>query len=314
MLKALTRPGVLIPLLLSAALLAFVFSISDVPVVMDRIRGIPVSTMVFCFALALTYVALKGALFHLFLVQIPIRATLRQTVLAFAIGEMTITLPAGIYSQNYVLRRIARADFSRSAAATTALLAVEGAISLTILLMLGLPGLAWLRPAILGLFVVAAVAVFALLKVELVRTSAASLIQAGRLRWLGAEFIEMVEALGRLFVPRIVVRAIPVVTAYLLALLAAFYLVAQGVGLTSINLDQAVTIYLFALDVELLIPLSTHLGVIEGAGLVSMEAWGYGPTEALALFLGFRLVWMGSIWLACGAAALLLRSEFEVAE
>ena len=42
-----------------------------------------------------------------------------------------------------------------------------------------------------------------------------------------------------------------------------------------------------------------------------MHAWGYSSTEGLTMLLGFRLVWTGSIWLACGVALLLLYREWR---
>ncbi|HEX2922428.1 MAG TPA: lysylphosphatidylglycerol synthase domain-containing protein [Chloroflexota bacterium] len=314
MLKTLTRPRVLIPILLSAALLAFLLSISDVPDLLDRISRIPVRTMVLVFCLALFYLVLKGVLFRLFLDGLGIYPTSPQLIVSFATGEATLTLPAGIYAQNYVLRRIAAIDFSISSAATTALLATEGGVALVILAILGIPGWDWLRPAILSFFAVAAIVVTALMKLHPARRLGARLAGSGLFALVEREFIEMVEGLASLFTPGMAARAVPLTVTYLLALVTGFYIVAQAIGVTGFGFGQAATVYLFALSIVLLSPISTHLGVIEAGGVGAMMAWGYGATEALALLLGFRLVWTGSVWIACGTTLVALRDELRRGE
>ena len=95
---------------------------------------------------------------------------------------------------------------------------------------------------------------------------------------------------------------------YLGALAGAFTLVGRGTGVEHFSYLQAVTVYSFSLTVTLLMAcVLTQLGVIEVAGLGAAVSFGYGPSEALAMMLGFRIVWMGSVWLICGPTALLLR-------
>jgi uncharacterized membrane protein YbhN (UPF0104 family) len=311
LLKTLTQPRVLIPVLLSVALLSFLFSISDLPDLLDRIRGIPVATMALVFCLAMAYLVLKGLQFRLFLDGLGIYPTWPQLIVAYATGESTLTLPAGIYAQNYVLRRIAGADFSISSAATTALLATEGGVSLLILAILGIPGWYWLRPAILSFFGLAAIVVTALTRAHAARRLGSRLSGSGLFALVGREFIELVEGLRSLLTPRIAARAVPLTVGYLLALVSAFYILAGVMGVNGFGFVQAVTVYLFALSIVLLSPFSSHLGVIEAGGVGAMQAWGYSSTEALALFLGFRLVWTGSVWLICGGAILALRGELQ---
>ena len=310
LLTTLTQPRILIPVLISAALLAFVLTISDAAAVMGKIQGIPIGIMALALGLAVLYLVLKGFLWHYFMNVIQISISWRQLVLAFAVGEIAVSLPAGIYAQNYVLRRVAGADFSRSSAATTALLAGEATISMVVLAIFGIPGWDWLRPAIIGLFAVSAVVVAILLGVRQVRDLAGRLLRMGPLRTIGPEFLEMVESARMLLTPRVALHSIPVIAAYLLALVAAFYLVAHGVGVTALTFLQATTVYLFALAVVLVSPISSHLGVVEAGGLGAMHAWGYSSTEGIAALLGFRLVWTGAVWLVCIPVVVLLHREF----
>ncbi len=314
MLKTLTQPQILIPVLLSAALLAFVLTVSDAAAVMGQIRGIPLPVMALSLALAILYLALKGFLWHYLIGVIHISIGWRQLALAFVVGEMAVSLPAGIYVQNYLLRRIAGADFSRSSAATSALLVGEAAISMVVLAIFGIPGWDWLRPAVAGLFAASAVVVAVLFRVRLVQKLADRLLRVGPLRTVGPEFLEMFDAARLFFSIRVALRSVPTIALYLLALVTAFYLVAHGVGVATLTFVRAVTVYLFALVVVLISPISSHLGVVEAGGLGAMHAWGYSSTQGIAALLGFRLVWTGAVWLVCTPVVVLLRKQFTEAD
>jgi len=296
---------------LSAALLTFLLSIGDAAFLVARLRAIPVSTLALCFGLAVIYGFLKWHLFCFFLDRLNIHVTWRQSTLAFAIGEMAISLPAGDYAQNYVLRRIANVDFSISSASTTALFAVEVAVALVVLAILGIPGLDWLRPAICGFFVVVAVFVLMLIKINVVRDLAGQIVQAGPLQRVGREFIELVQGLRDLFTLKCIAIAVPIASLYLLALLVAFFLVGLAVEVPNFTFEQAMTVYLFAMAVQMLMPISSQIGVMEGVGIVAMQGWGNSINVALAAMLSFRIVWTGAIWLAGGIVVLLLWGELD---
>lgn len=308
--KRLLRARIVIPVLLSAALLAFVFSISNISQVMGYIVSLSLAAIAIVFALTVVYLALKWGQFHRYLGQEGIFATWRQSLLSFAVGEMTLPVPAGIYAQNYVLRSTACADFSRSSAATTAVLAMEAIVCLLIVGIVNIPQWSWLRPVILGVFVAGAAVAALFLKVTPVRDRAGDLLQVGPLRKLGPEFIETVEGVRDLFSPRVAAVALPIAVVYLVSLVAGFFVTAHGMGITGLSFGEALTIYLFAIAVEELVPFSSNLGVIEAGGVAAAQALGYGFTEGLAMMLGFRLVWTGSVWLLGAITMLFLRGEF----
>lgn len=81
----------------------------------------------------------------------------------------------------------------------------------------------------------------------------------------------------------------------------AITLVARGVDLTDLGFRQASTVYLFAITI----------GFVEAGGVRALQGYGYGVDAALAAMLAFRLVWTASVWLVCGLAILLLRSELR---
>jgi hypothetical protein len=104
------------------------------------------------------------------------------------------------------------------------------------------------------------------------------------------------------------VFALVLTAAYLAALAAALLFVGWDTGVGELTYLQASMIYSLALGATLLLAgILTQLGVVEATGLGAAQALGYGWNESLAMLLGFRLVWMGSIWLMNGPAALLLR-------
>ena len=296
------RLKLLVPTLLIVALLVIVLTVSDIPTVLDHISRIPVSTMAVTLGLAFAYLVLKGALFHFLLEWLQIHPGPRPFGAAYAVGEMVITIPGGIYAQNWVLRRDANIDFSYSAAATTAILIVEGGIALLTLAILGIPGSDGLRISIAAFLGLAVLAVVALEKIEPVRSRAARLVQMGPFQRVGRELIQTAIGLRTLLTPRILARSVLLAASYLFTITAGFYMVAHAVGVTALTFGQAITVYFAALS---------FLGLIEAGGLGVMEAWGYTGSQAIASLLGFRLVWLGATWILCGPLLLALRSELR---
>ena len=310
--KTLAQPKIVVAVLLSIALLAFLFSISDIPGVMAHIRELPLSAILFNLLLAVVYLALKFFLWRKYMSRLDIRANNRQLLLAFAVGEMTLNLPVGEYAPNYVLGKICGADFGRSSAATSAVLVVEGGVTLVALLTLGVPGWFWLRPLLLVICVAAGSVVALLALFRAARRLTAKLARIGPLRTVGTELDELFRGLQTLWTPGLLAIAIPLAACYLFAIVVAFYTVARGVGAQGFTLYQAGSVYLFALAVVLLNPISSHLGVIEVSGFSAMQAWGYSADQAFAALLGFRLVWTGVTWLICGSMVLALNKEFNL--
>ena len=104
-------------------------------------------TTVIVIGLTVVYLAVKLTQFHYFLEKSEVRATRRETALAFIVGEMALPIPAGAYMENYMLARMGRSE-TRSAAATTAILISESLVCFAAPLILGVSRWWWLRPAI----------------------------------------------------------------------------------------------------------------------------------------------------------------------
>lgn len=301
----------LIPVVLAGALLAFAFSISDVGRVWAGIAHIPLHTMVASVLLALAYLGMKGAQFRFLLRRLGIDVRWRALVLAFVIGEMTLTVPSGIYIQNYVLKRIEQAGFARSSAATTVTLMIEVALVLFILLIIPIPGWTWVRPLVLVGFGGGA-AVVVLLGVGSPGRALRRRMQRSRFGEAGRGLVGFVDAVKRLSTPRALGPAMLLAAVYMAALIGVFLLAAHGTGVTRLHLSEATSIYAFSLAVTLMLGgVVSQLGIIEVAGIGAAHAWGYSVSDGLSMLLGFRLLWMGSIWLICGPIAWALRREFR---
>jgi uncharacterized membrane protein YbhN (UPF0104 family) len=306
--QVLLQPRIFLPLLLSAALLAFAFSISNLDKVFGRIDDISFATIAAAFLLALIYLSMKCLEFNLLLRRLGIRLHWRRLVFAFAVAEMTITIPAGVYVQNYILQRMRSAGFARSAAATTGMLLIELCIILLVLALLGIPHWEWARPVAITVLAGLVLLLGLVISTDLLAARLLPRVKHSALRVVVRGLAEVTEGLEQLATLRTAVPAVLLAVAYLAALAAAFTLVGRGTGVADFTYLQAATVYAFSLTVTLLMAgILTQLGVIEVAGLGAAATFGYGPSEALAMMLGFRIVWMGSIWLICGPTALMLR-------
>lgn len=305
------RPRVLIPVVLAVALLAFALSISDLGRVWAGISRIPLHTLAAALLLAFVYLALKGIQFRFLLNRLGIAVPWRTLVLAFVIGEMTLTVPSGIYLQNYVLRRTGMAGFARSSAATTMTLVIEAALVLLALLVLPVPGWNWIRPlAFAAVTVLIGGGLFAGARAG--DDHVMTWLQQGRFARLGRALAGFVESMRQLSNPAAMLPAGLLATLYMFALTAVFVLAAHGAGIARLDFPEAISIYAFSLAVTLMLGgVLSQLGVVEVAGMGAAHAWGYGISDGLSMLLGFRLVWMGSIWLLCAPSAWVLRGELR---
>ncbi|MGI5861147.1 MAG: lysylphosphatidylglycerol synthase domain-containing protein [Myxococcales bacterium] len=311
--RALGAPKLFIPTILSLALLAFVLSLANLDMVAAGLKALSVGDVFVVFALAVGYLLLKGVQIYLLLCALGIDTRPGQLVSVYAIGEMANSLPIGEFSQNWLLQKLQGTRFATSAAATTASLMLEGAVTLTTLLVLGIPGWPWLRPAIGAFFAVSFVWTSALLCSRRARQQGERLVTRGvRFRKLGEGLVALLKGIRMLIAPVPLLAGALLSVSYLLLIALVYFVVARAVGIADFTFEAAVTVYFFGLAVTLLLgPISTQLGVIEATSLGAMLACGFPRDQALVLLLVVRVLWMGSTWLACGGAALAVRREYR---
>lgn len=306
------RPQVIVPVFLSLALLAFALSISDLPEVADRIARIDFTTGLTVFGLACTYLFLKSLQFRLLLKGMGIRPNWRHFVLAFAVGEMTLPIPSGVYVQNYVLRHLGAAGFAHSAAATTLALVIEAGVASTILAIAGVPSWQGFRLAPIALVLAAAALFTALIRSRRVRRLAEGLADRRYVGKLARAALDLARGVRSAATPGTLGPAFLLGVAYLSTLVVSLWVVGHGVGILRLSLVESASMYFFSLATALLLGgILAQLGVLEVAGIGVAEAWGYNLSDALAMFLAFRIFWMASIWLVSGAGVLALWREFR---
>ena len=307
--KFLSRPKIAIPLLLMAGFLAAALALSNIGLVFDRIGAIPLRLLALTVFLAALYLVFKGLQFYFFLRDLGLRPSWPDLVLAYAVGELTLALPMGIYAQNYVLLRLQGSNPSRSAAATTVMLLLEIAALFLVLAVVGVPGWPWVQPLAIASFLGLGGFVALVTRWEELRR-----FIARRLLGFGLSprpYLHFVRSLDLLTSGYSMLRHGWLSALYLTALFAAFDVVAHGVGVP-LGLRDSVSIYAFSLTAALLLgSLTTQVGLTEVAGMGAAHALGFDYTEGLAMLPGFRLVWTACIWLLCLPLVIALKGQLD---
>lgn len=309
--KRLLRPTIVIPVVLGAALVVAFLTIADVRKVFALALGFQRVYLLYFFLLMLVYTLVRGVQWHYLLDRLDIRAPVRSQVFAFAVGEITKSLPIGNYFQNYLLKLSQGTNFARSAVATTLILATEVAVSLVALLALGLGVWSdWLRPAIL-----IGTAAFMLLCALITLLRGAARLPAWFTRARPAQrFLAELEhyrgGVRALACPRVLGVETFLCAIYLITAAVGLYVIARGLGVTSLSLWQAAAVYFFSLAVGLILPLPVDFGVIEVSGIGALLIFGVGDSAAVAIMLLNRVFSTASAVVIAFAAIAALRGEF----
>lgn len=299
-LRHVLKPGVVLPVLLAAALLVFAFNLGDLGKVMARLRDLPLRVLGISVGGAAIYLGCKAVQLRWMLARIDVCIPPRPFWLAFAVGELTVTLPLGLFSQNWVMSASRRVHVGRSAAATVMMLLVELAAVFLFLAVVGVPKwseVRWAAVAVLVLFVafVSGAVVF--------EDKARQLANGVRREWLkkiAKGGVEMLDGLRRLYTPKTIAISLVLAAIYLGALATAFWQVGRGMHVQHLGFVDAATIYMFSLAIILIgAGLISQIGTVDLLGMVIAQAYGIGYTDGLAMMLGFRIVWTGSIWILC---------------
>src|SRR5579885_1663469 len=311
-LRVMARPKVFLPILLAGALLFLAISLGDIGKVMGRIRAIPLWNLGVALGCAAIYLIFKSLQLHLLLNDLGAYPQRRRFALAFAVGELAVTFPLGIFSQNWVLSEQDRIHFGRSSAATVVMLLMEMAVVLLLLTVAGIPGWPPLRPLAGAVLIAIATLMFGVLHFEPLAQNIAGRVKRGKLSQAIDETIGLIRGLKRLAAWRVLLVNLAITAVYLGALCAAFMAIGRGVGERQLTYVQAATIYCFSLAAVLLTGgLSGQIGTVEIVGMNAARAWGVGYTDGLALMLGFRLAWTGSMWLLNTPIAIMFWRELR---
>ncbi|HET7611280.1 MAG TPA: lysylphosphatidylglycerol synthase transmembrane domain-containing protein [Rhodanobacteraceae bacterium] len=292
------KPQVVLPVLLAAALLVFAFNLGNLGKVVSRLQNLPLHILGISVACAGIYLGCKAVQLHLMLKRINVQIPPRSFWLAFAVGEMTVTLPLGLFSQNWVMSASRRVHVGRSSAATVMMLLIEIAAVFLFLAAVGIPhwhAVRWVAAALLALMVafVAGAILF--------EDKARELAARPRREWLkklAKGGVELLDGLRKLCTPATIGVSLVLGAIYLGALATAFWQVGRGMHVEHLGYVDAASVYMFSLAVILIgAGLISQIGTVDLLGMIIAQAYGIGYVDGLAMMLGFRIVWTGSIWL-----------------
>lgn len=296
-LRTVARPTVILPVLLAAALLTFAFKLGGLEGMLARIHGLPARVLWLTPAIAVVYLALKAAQLRMLLANLGVRIPWTNFVLAYCVGELTATLPFGLFSQNWVLSASSHVHVGRSAGATVMMLLAETLVVLAVLAVFGLPGWSAVRPVAIAVLVAAGVLILGVLRYEHVGQDMAYKVKGEALRKAIMSGIELLGSLKRLSRAPLLAANVLLAAGYLAALAYAFLVVGHGMGLATLHYTQAMIIYAFALAIVLLgAGAFGQIGTVDVLGMVAASASGIGYGDGLALMIGFRIVWTASLW------------------
>jgi uncharacterized membrane protein YbhN (UPF0104 family) len=311
-LKFIFNPRVIIPTLLSAALLAFLLTFANSGEVGDELKQALVGAWLPAFFLAVIYLAAKLLQWRIYLGRLGLKPGWQELLVPYAGGEMSNSLPMGVYLENYLLKGSAGLDVGCSAAATTWMLITEIITCLLALLVLGVPGWPWVRPVAAFLIVGMLLVGFFFFRTRFV---AAGLEKwRPRQRWLrpAREGIkEFLEGSHRLFSWHTFVYGLPLTAIYLGAQATILYVIGNVLiaPMYPWAWTDAATAFAFSLVIVLLVPVLPHLGSVEVSGLGVLLRFGISKNLAVGGFLGLRLLSTGTIILVCGLVLITLHRE-----
>src|SRR5918911_5146528 len=284
--KKLLGPKVVIPVILSFAVLAGLLFFGNVGQVIRLMEGFAHLYLLWFVLLMLVYEVVRGVQWHYLLQSMDIRVPLRSQIFAYAVGEVTKSIPVGNYFQNYVLQEAEGTDFARSSAATTFIILIEVFVSLMGVGIIGLGAWSsWLRPVILiGLPVFGFIAWAAHAWHVHPRTPQWVKEHKSLLQALNA-FKTFREGAGALFRPHVVGIAVLLGGIYVIVGASALYLVVRGLGIGGVSLWQGGGAYFLRLAFLLVFPVPMDIGATEISGVGALLALGMSKGDAVGAML-----------------------------
>lgn len=311
--SALLRPKVLVPALLSVAILGALLSFADVRKALSLVGRFRGSYLALIVLALVAYEAVRLLQWHLLLRHLGLVVEMRSESFAFLAGEVGKSLPIGNYLRDYLLQRVRGTDMSVTSAASTFIILVEVVVSVIGVLILDVPGWWWLRPAILGGLVMLALVALAVRQVWQAAATPSWLAQRRLWQRLREEVAQFAGSFEQLSHPRTIAVQVLLGALYLTCGSLVLYLSAWGLGVESLGLRGALVAYLFSLAVGLIFPLPVDLGVLEVSGVAALLALGIGRSEAITLMLVNRALSIGGTLVIGLATTMVLNREFRAA-
>ena len=263
--------------------------------------------------LAVPYFALRAVTWHLLLGQVGVDAPVRRTVAAFCAGELTKSLPGGVYAETYVLARMERlteALIVDAAVATTGMDVLVGTVAFLTAMAIGLPGRGWFRVLLIAA-AAAWIVLFALAWVAIrwwrphERSTAPAWVRAA-----GRMGQEAVRGATRLVRPS-TLKPLATTAGSLLISVVVLWLVLEAVGLSAVGFVAAVSVVMVTSLANDLLPIPTELGLTEITGVGVLGAYGVGAPDAAIVMLGYRALTTGALTVVVLAVIVVLRGTYR---
>lgn len=266
--------------------------------------------------LTFPYLAARALVWYELLEQLEINVPWRQLLTAFAAGEVTKSLPAGVYVQNLLLKRLRhlnRESSIRSITATTAMLGLESALAVPAALAVGVPGQPWVREtilAIVGAWVAIIIFMAWLVRFRAYRIGPGTAMWRRRIVRVAVEF--MIAA--RDLVSRRTIKQLVPTAIYMLIYAIDLYVIARAAGVHALTLVDAIGVYALVVLAVVMIPIPTEIGISEFAGLGGLLAYGIPRPTAALIMLVMRLLATGATIIVAAVLLILMRQELRAAE
>lgn len=309
--KKLLSPKVLIPSVLSIAIIAALLGFGDIHKVVRSMVSFPRVYLLWFLLLMVAYEAVRCVQWHFLLGSLSVRIPPRTQIFAFLTGEVAKSVPIGNYFQNYLLQRSNGADFGLTSAATTFVVLIETGVSLIGVVVLGVGSwTGWLRPVILVGLLVTALIVWAFTALHRAGRAPQWMQRHKVWRMILSELRQFREGSKQILHPRVMLIASLLGAVYLIIAGAALYLVARGLGI-HISFTGALAVYFFSLAFSLIFPLPVDIGVLEVSGVGAFLALGVDKPPAVGAMLINRVLSFGSALVIAFVGAVLLRDELR---
>jgi len=235
-------------------------------------------------------------------------------VFAFAASEAAKSMPIGNYFQNYLLQQSRGANFGLTSAGTTLIILTEVAVSLFVVVILGLGSrTGWIRPLIIVGTATFITLAWAYHRFHRSLRTPKWIRDHRLLRKAVDEFNQFKKGASALLHPRILAIQGLLGATYIIIAGAALYLVMLGLGITKLSLGQAFAVYCFSLAFALIFPLPVDVGAIEISAVGAFLAEGLDRNSAVSIVLVNRALSLGSAVAIALVVIVILRDEFRAA-
>ncbi len=305
----------ILPVAVALGLIAWIVSIASAPQSAAELWTVVQRTWPIVLVLTFPYLAARAFIWYRLLVQLGIRVPPRQATVSFAGGEITKSLPAGVYVENYLLSRLVHFgphSAIRSSMATTATLGLESLVAVPVALVVGVPHAAWLFWVLIG--VVVAWLLVLTGAWFLVHNYLPSLDQpeSSLLKRAGRAADDFLTAGGELLTLDTLVQCIPTAL-YMLIYVVDLYAILLALGVHNVSFVDTMGIYSIIVLAVILVPIPTELGITELTGLGILLNYGVPSSRAALAMLSLRLLATGLTIVVAGLVLIVLRRELVTA-